>query len=343
MRRDLRLVALFSVAAGACTFDFEGVGPTSNDGGNGNGGAAAGAGDQGGDPSNGASGAGGDEQGGSMPTDCVDGTCLPIPEGFLGPIRLEADGGVCGDSVVFDGGVSSVDPIEAPPAQCGCNCALPAVVSCGSHQVAGFPNVVCVTGQVEQSFVVAQGGCQLSNGVLGLQPMSGGGPATGTCISDGVESTKPPWSFTTPVSACTTTLDTCVGSQDACVPNGKEVCVYTTNPEAQCPTEGFSVPTGVVRREDVVDSRDCVCNCGSVAGVCAPRYDLHPSASCGGSPVGQSNDSGCISRTDELQIASFRYAPVLDTTQSSCPSAIEVSTGDAAGPATLVCCTPLGG
>ncbi len=188
--------------------------------------------------------------------------------------------GVCAGPTSFTAGPDFVDQ----DAICNCGCG-PASANCdlGSNLTYAHSSPNCSDGAGGTSFSPAAGACTQT-------PQPGGSPARSVkfmgsaelpeCVSNNLPATNPTPQLIEPRSACEIGSDGC-GPGQACIPESTDpICFYDPDPQgAMCPV-GY-VEQHLYRQNEVIDSRDCTCQCGTSSGACGlVTFELFANQDC---------------------------------------------------------------
>ena len=304
---------------GACTLDFDIVGPQ--------GGGAAGASNTG---ASGGSMSGGAAEGGAPATDCSGGLgeCVPLPDGFDGAVVL---GVGCGAAEkVFDG----FESYAFAPALCGCSCVTSEDTCTVPGSAQAFSSSTCSTnGSVIDLFVTDT--CielpSLPNAVS-IKLVEAGTPPL--CESDLKPPSLPPVEWSTPIVGCSFESIGC--GSDICLPGPEErYCFYRALGEAPIGCPAGLIDTPVVQEGDLGDGRSCECLCGpkDFDGCANPQWSLYKDTSC--LNVFGTVQAVCADAGDEIGSTAVTIDSDVICAQN------EVPTGTvAATPKIQACCSP---
>lgn len=294
--------------------------PTAS-GGNGEGAGQSGGNDQ-----------GGNGEGGTPISDCTinGGRCVPIPDGFDGAVLVTLD--PC-SSAVFDG----FENFSAADAECGCSC-FPSSNECGLPGIAtSFSNSTCDGNGESGTFVPSSVCAQVPGGNGTHSVRLDGMPVPPGCLSDSGAALVPPVDWSGPIKGCAFESVGC-DAGDVCAPsNSTRYCFYRAAEGAPltCP-DGF-LDTPVVEQNDIVDDRECECECsGTEFAVCSqPVWSVHGDAGCNDL---LNTDAGfCVNDAGGGAIFS---AMVTVQANVGCTQSHVVTGSVKAEPTLQVCCSP---
>jgi hypothetical protein len=284
------------------------------------------------------------------PAACGTGNvCAPeVPAGWAGPVvwaetATEDPQPACPEAYA-ELAFNAFDDLQAPPAECTCECGEPSGVNCAAISLELHGSDSSCIGAPDDTFTIsASGAC--NNG-----PASSGGRywevadpgiSGGECsVMDSVR--VPAAGFGETSTVCTgASVDggECAGS-DTCVPvppKGFEprLCIWQQG-DVECPAGGYE--DRFVRHAEFSDDRNCTtCTCGDPEGDCAGTVRLWTSGSCSPTSAGNiSIGAGCTVSVGSTQGASAVNLTVED---ASCAPSGGVPSGEAEpdDPYTLCC------
>lgn len=295
------------------------------------------------------------------PAACGSGNvCAPeAPAGWAGPVvwaeTATADPQpACPESYAALA-FNAFDDLQAPPAECTCECDEPTGTACGSLTLELHGTDSSCIGAPDDTFTILGGACNnLPNEPSGQYwEVADPGLSSGSCTP--MDSTAVPpagWSQTSTVCGGAAIEDGECAGAETCVatpPEGFEsrLCVWQEG-DLECPAGSYE--DRFVRHADFDDGRNCTtCTCDDATGSCSGAVLLWPGSNCtqGGQPGAAGSidlDGGC-----ERALTSSSYpvtaaeAGTITVGDASCAPSGGVPTGEAEPdePFTL-CCMSVG-
>lgn len=283
--------------------------------------------------------------------------CAPeVPAGWAGPVvwaeTATADPQPACPDAYAELAFNAFDDLQAPPAECSCDCGDATAVSCANPTLDYYGSTASCGGAPLDDFsILANGACNnLPDAPSGQYwEVADPGLSGGEC--------EPNESVTVPTAGFSQTSTVCGGAApgggecmgaETCVAAPPEefesrLCVWQEG-DLECPAGGYE--DRFVRHADFTDARNCTtCTCGDPEGSCSGTVILWPGSNC--TQGGQPGSAGAIDLGGgcERAITSSAYpvtaaeAGTLTVEDASCSPAGGVPTGEAEPdePYTLCC------
>ncbi len=288
------------------------------------------------------------------PAACGSGNvCAPeVPAGWAGPVvwaeTATADPQPACPESYAELAFNAFDDLQAPPAECTCECGEPTGVGCAPLTLELHGADSSCIGAPDDTFTIVGSACNnLPNEPSGQYwEVADPGLSSGSCTP--MDSTAvPPAGFSQTSTVCGGAAigeGECVGTETcvAAPPEGFEsrLCVWQEG-DLECPTGSYE--DRFVRHADFSDGRNCTaCTCGDPSGTCVGNVVLWPSPSCSGMLIAGMVSVGgsCVQAADSVNSAE---AGTLSVEDASCAPSGGVPTGEAEPdePFTL-CCMSVG-
>ena len=271
------------------------------------------------------------------------GNCAPeVPAGFSGPVLVYAGEGEASACPATAPAVAAdlYADLQAPAAQCSCECGDAENVSCGAATLREHGNTCLQPIVNPDTWTLNPGACvPYASSSTALNVFAPTLQTAGGSCDPSFSQTIPEtgWAQTVRLCDALVTDDACdadASCSSAPTDDFDRVCVYVEG-EASCPEEGWT-QRQVVHAE-VVDDRGCSeCSCGAPSGTCGGTVSLTQNSCGGGAVLVGSVNAGSCSAGLSTNGNRAQYVP---EPQASCSPSGGAPTGTATptGPVTLCC------
>lgn len=286
------------------------------------------------------------------PAACGTGNvCAPeVPAGWAGPVvwaetATEDPQPACPEAYA-ELAFNAFDDLQAPPAECTCECGEPSGVNCANLTLEFHDGSSSCAGSADDEYSIgALGACSAGPNIVQSNryfEVEDPGVTGGSCTPmDSVQVPAAGFSQTSTVCGGVVAADGTCEVGEACLPvppDGFEsrICVWQEG-DQECPAGGYA--DRFVRHAEFADSRNCTtCSCGTPTGSCEGNVVLWPSSNCSGMFIAGTVPIGgtCVQAADSVDSAE---AGTLTVQDAACAPMGGVPTGEAEPdePFTLCC------